>query len=188
MTASPSERDATLVVELVTEELPPKALRMLGAAFAETLAAELASRKVLDDASVVTPYATPRRLAVSITHVRPVAPDREVIDKLMPRSVAEDASGRPTTALARRLDKIGRGHLISGYPDAWDGTDHLYVEGDGNAATVYLRSVAKGQALERALQDALDEAIRRLPIQKVMRYPTHGSYYNDAAFVRPAHR
>jgi glycyl-tRNA synthetase beta chain len=186
--APSSDSSATLVVELVTEELPPRALKTLGAAFADALVAELASRNVLGDSSVATPYATPRRLAVAITHVRAVAPDSEVVDKLMPRSVAEDASGKATTALQRRLDKIGRGHLAAGYPDAWHGPDHLYVEGEGKAGTVYLRSLAKGQPLDRALQDALDEAIRRLPIQKVMRYPARGRYYNDVAFVRPAHR
>ena len=179
---------ATLVVELVTEELPPKALKALGAAFADTLAAELAARNVLDESAAATPYATPRRLAVAITHVRAVAPDREVVDKLMPRSVAEDPSGKATTALLRRLEKVGRGAMAAGFPDAWDGPDHLYVEGEGKAATVYLRSLAKGRSLEHALQEALDEAIRRLPIQKVMRYPARGSYYNDVAFVRPAHR
>jgi glycyl-tRNA synthetase beta chain len=106
----------------------------------------------------------------------------------MPRSVAEDASGKPTIALQRRLDKLGRGHLAGGYPDVWDGPDHLYVATDGKTDTVYLRSLAKGQSLERALQEALDFAIERLPIPKVMRYPARGGYYNDVAFVRPAHR
>ena len=59
---------------------------------------------------------------------------------------------------------------------------------DGKAEQVWLRTLAAGQPLERALQEALDEAIVRLPIPKVMRYPAVGSYYNDVAFVRPAHR
>src|SRR4029079_11966659 len=63
-----------------------------------------------------------------------------------------------------------------------------YVASDGKADYVYLRSLAKGQSLERALQEALDETIERLPIPKVMRYPAQGSYYNDVAFIRPAHR
>jgi glycyl-tRNA synthetase beta chain len=179
---------ATLVVEIVTEELPPKSLKALGSAFADTLTAELRRRNMLDDSSQATPYTTPRRLAVAITHVRAVAKDAEVVDKLMPRSVAEDASGKPTIALQRRLDKLGRGHLAGGYPDVWDGPDHLYVATDGKTDTVYLRSLAKGQSLERALQEALDFAIERLPIPKVMRYPARGGYYNDVAFVRPAHR
>ena len=179
---------ATLVVEIVTEELPPKSLKALGSAFADTLTAELRQRNMLDNSSQATPYTTPRRLAVAITHVRTVATDAEVVDKLMPRSVAEDASGKPTIALQRRLHKFGRGHLAGGYPDAWDGPDHLYVATDGKTDTVYLRSLAKGQSLESALQEALDVAIERLPIPKVMRYPARGGYYNDVAFVRPAHR
>ena len=178
----------TLLVELVTEELPPKALKALGAAFADTLHAELRRRALLTDASVTTPYATPRRLGVTMTHVRGVAPDAEIIDKLMPRSVGEDASGKPTLALQRRLDKIGRGHLASRYPDAWDGPDHLYVEADGKIDQIWLRRLAPGQSLERALQESLDEAIARLPIPKVMRYAAAGSYYNNVEFVRPAHR
>ena len=71
---------ATLVVEIVTEELPPKSLKALGASFADTLYAELRRRNLLADAAAATPYATPRRLAVAITHVRAVAPDAEVVD------------------------------------------------------------------------------------------------------------
>jgi glycyl-tRNA synthetase beta chain len=182
------ERQATLVVELVTEELPPKALKSLGTAFADALVAKLAERKVLTPASAVTPYATPRRLAVTISAVRAVAPDAEIVEKLMPRSVAEDASGQPSVALRRRLEKAGRGALAADYPDAWSGPDHLYVASDGKADYAWLRTLAAGQPLERALQEALAEAIARLPIPKLMRYPAAGSYYNDVAFVRPAHR
>jgi glycyl-tRNA synthetase beta chain len=178
----------TLLVELVTEELPPKALKTLGEAFATALTTELAQSNVLTDESAVTSYATPRRLAVTIAGVRSIAPDSEVVQKLMPRSVAEDANGKPTAALERRLGKIGRAHLARGYPDAWDGPDHLYVGSDGKADQVWLRQLAAGQPLVRALQDALETAIARLPIPKVMRYPAPGSYYNDVEFVRPAHR
>jgi glycyl-tRNA synthetase beta chain len=106
----------------------------------------------------------------------------------MPRSVAEDAGGKPTVALERRLQKLGRSRLVGGYPDAWDGPDHLYVATDGKADHVFLRTLAVGQPLERALQEALDAAIERLPIPKTMRYAAPGHYYNDVAFVRPAHR
>ena len=75
---------APLVVELCTEELPPKALRRLGSAFAEAVAAGLHQRGLVDDGAVTTGYATPRRLAVSIDRVRAAAPDREVVQKLMP--------------------------------------------------------------------------------------------------------
>jgi glycyl-tRNA synthetase beta chain len=179
---------ATLVVEIVTEELPPKSLKALGASFADTLYAELRRRNLLADAAAATPYATPRRLAVAITHVRAVAPDAEVVDKLMPAKVALDAQGQPSLALQRKLASLGRAHLATSSLDAVDGADAVHVASDGKADYVYLRSLAKGQPLSRALQEALDVAIERLPIPKVMHYPARGGYYNDVAFVRPAHR
>ncbi len=79
----------TLVVELLTEELPPKALPRLGEAFAAGIEAGLRERGFLDQTSRATSYATPRRLAVAITHVRPVdAGLPRAIDKLMPAKVA----------------------------------------------------------------------------------------------------
>ena len=144
---------ATLVVELVTEELPPKALKTLGAAFAETLVAQLRARAMLSADSTITPFATPRRLAVAITSVRSVAPDAEVVDKLMPAKVAFDANGQPTNALNKKLAALGRAHLATAAPDASDGPDHRYTKSDGKADYVWLRSLEKGKTLESALQE-----------------------------------
>jgi glycyl-tRNA synthetase beta chain len=178
----------TLLVELVTEELPPKALKALGEAFAATLAAELARHDVLDAQSVTTPFATPRRLAVLVSGVRGTAPDAEAVDRLMPAKVARDAQGAPTQALRRKLASLGRPDLgDAGFADSAAG-DRLYVASDGKADYVYLRRLVPGAALAQALQAALDTAIARLPIPKVMRYAAPGSYYNDTEFVRPAHR
>ena len=179
---------ATLVVELFTEELPPKALKRLGEAFAEGIVAGLAERGFRTEASVVRPFATPRRLAVAITDVRETSPDQPVLRKLMPMSVAYDASGKPTVALQRKLDALGRGHLTSLGPNAVDGPDSLTTESDGKVDAVFLRSIAKGSPLQSGLQAALEETLERLRIPKVMSYSSHGAYYNDAKFVRPAHR
>ena len=97
------ERRATLTVELLTEELPPKALKLLGEAFAEGILDGLRDRGFLQAASTKTPYATPRRLAVKVTHVLAVSPDQPFTQKLMPASVALDADDRPTAALRKRL-------------------------------------------------------------------------------------
>ena len=175
----------SLTVELLTEELPPKALARLGAAFAEILFAGLSSRGLLLPTSAKTSYATPRRLAVKITDVLPVAPDSEVIDKLMPAKVAFAANGEPTEALRKKLSALGRAHLATAGQDARDGTDHRYTASDGKADYVYLRSLAKGQPLERGLEEALDEAITGLPIPKVMTYQLGNG--ESVKFVRPAH-
>ena len=179
---------ATLLVELVTEELPPKALRRLSEAFAEALTAGLRHRALLSADSTTTAFATPRRLAATITRVLGAAADAEAIDKLMPAKVAFGPDGEPTEALRKKLAALGRGHLATRAPEASDGPDRRYTASDGKADYVYLRSLAKGQPLRRGLQEALDEAIEKLPIPKVMSYATQGNYYNSAKFVRPAHR
>jgi glycyl-tRNA synthetase beta chain len=182
------ERQATLVVEIVVEELPPKALKSLGTAFADTLVAELRRRNVLTEASVATPYATPRRLAVAVTGVRSAAADAVAIDRLMPATIARDAPGAPSEALRKKLSSLGRGHIAAFDVDTADSEDRLYVSSDGKAEYAYLRRLVQGMPLERALRESLDVAIARLPVPKLMRYPAAGSYYNDVEFVRPAHR
>jgi len=181
---SQTSKTATLLVELVVEELPPKALKNLGEAFARSLADRLRDLAFLSEQSAAVGYATPRRIAVSISQVRSVAPDAAVDEKLMPAKVARDN----LEALRKKLAPLRREHLATATLDARDGPDHLYVAPDGKADYVYLRRLAKGQSLERGLQDAVDEAIQRLPIPKVMSYAHRDGYYNDVKFVRPAHR
>ena len=181
MRAAPS-----LTVELLTEELPPKALKRLSEAFAESIVDGLRDRGLLQAASTKTPYATPRRLAVKITHVLPVAPDQPFTQKLMPASVALDAAGRPTAALRKRLQALGREKLADLWPDAIDGPDRLTREPDGKADAMFLNSVARGTPLQQGLQAALDSAIANLPIPKVMTYQRANGV--SVKFVRPAHR
>jgi glycyl-tRNA synthetase beta chain len=179
---------ATLVVELVTEELPPKALKALGEAFAGAIERQLRSDHFLTPDSVVESYATPRRLAVRITRTLGVAPDQPVEEKLLPRKVAFDGNGTPTIAYRKKLASIGRTDLADMPLPAQRGADRLYVQSDGKADYVYLKSLAKGGALQVGLESALEAAIEGLPIPKVMAYAGAGGYFNDVKFVRPAHR
>jgi glycyl-tRNA synthetase beta chain len=179
---------ATLVVELFTEELPPRALQALGEAFAAGVIEGLTDRGFLTAASAIARYATPRRLAVSITHVVATSPDERITQKLMPAAVALDAAGRPTVALLRKLAALGRAHLAERWPDATDGPERLTREPDGKADAVFLHSIAKGSPLRDGLQAALDRTLEKLPIPKVMSYAGGNGYYNDVRFVRPAHR
>ena len=176
---------ATLLVELFTEELPPKALRRLGEAFAVAIDQGLRSRALLAPASVATSYATPRRLAVSITGVLALAPDADVVDKLMPAKVAWGPDGEPTAALTKKLAALGRAHLATAARGASDGPDRLQVAADGKADYVYLHSRAKGGSIQVGLQAALDDALANLPIPKVMSYQRADG--STVKFVRPAH-
>jgi len=169
---------ATLLVELLTEELPPKGLKRLSEAFAQSVHDALRKRDFVGANGVASVFATPRRLAVTITDVLATAPDKAFKEKLLPVSVAFDASGKPTPALLGKLKARQLLHLDPAM---------LAREHDGKVEVLYYADVAKGGPLATALQSALDEAISALPIAKVMSYAGAGGYYNDRKFVRPAH-
>ncbi len=166
-----------LLVELLVEELPPKALSALGASFANTLASGLKEQGLAPADTVVTPYASPRRLAVHVTGVLPRAADRPVAQKLMPASVGLDAAGQPTPALIKKLAALGLD------PQA---VQKLRRDGDGKAETLFIDTVAAGAQLADGLQSALHEAIAKLPIPKVMSYQLDDGW-TTVKFVRPAH-
>ena len=177
---------ATLTVELFTEELPPKGLKALGAAFADGLVDGLRDRGLLERGSAATPYATPRRLAVTITHVLPVSPDQPFTQKLMPAAVALDAQGRPTAPLRKRLAALEREYLADRWPDRFDARERLARESDGKADAIFIYAVAQGTPLADGLQAALDDTIAKLPIAKAMTYQRADG--TTVKFVRPAHR
>ena len=169
---------ATLLVELVTEELPPKALKALGEAFASGIFEHLRRTNLHDGAAGdLTSFASPRRLAVSIANVRGVAPARPFMQRILPVNVALDAEGRPTPALQAKLAAL-----------KLDGADALKRVRDGKLEMLVYEGVAPGVTLAQGLQNALQDAIEKLPIPKVMSYAHDGGYYNDVKFVRPAHR
>ncbi len=174
-----------LLVELCTEELPPKALKKLGEAFAAGIAAGLRQRGLLDRDDC-TVYATPRRLAVLFAAVLDKGADRPVEEKLMPLAVARGADGKASPALEKKLAATGRTALARLFPDGRDGADAFVVKKEGKAEFVYLQTLALGQPLARALEEALAEAIEKLPIPKVMTYQLADGI-TTVKFVRPAH-
>ena len=166
----------TLLIELLTEELPPKALAKLGAAFADGIVKGLKSRDFLEDDSVATAYATPRRLAVAITKVRAVSPDKSIREKVLPVSVALDAAGNGTPPLAKKLAALGFPNLT---------VAELERAQDGKAESFFYTYTAAGSALQAGLQTALEESVAKLPIPKVMSYQRPDGA--TVQFVRPAH-
>lgn len=165
-----------LLVELFTEELPPKALKALGEAFAQGIAEGLQARGFLTPDSRREWFATPRRLAVSISAVLPKSPDKPAREKVLPVSVAVDASGNPTQALTKKLATMGFPHLS---------LSDLERAPDGKTESLFHHYVAAGSPLAAGLQAALEDAIAKLPIPKVMRYQTPAG--EPVQFVRPVH-
>jgi glycyl-tRNA synthetase beta chain len=166
-----------LVVELLTEELPPKALKRLGEEFAQTLVARLAAEGFVADATRYENFATPRRLGVSIPAVAERSPDQPFKQKVLPVSVAFAADGKPTPALEKKLASLGLDSAA---------VASMTRERDGKADALFHTGVRPGKPLAEGLQSALDDAIAKLPIPKVMSYAASG-YFNDQKFVRPAH-
>lgn len=166
-----------LLVELQTEELPPKALQSMSEAFSAGLHKVLADHQLSTELSRVSSYATPRRLATIITAVRGQAEDQPFAEKLMPVKIAFTESGAPSEALLKRLEAKGLGHLSA---------DQLHVESDGKQDFVFAKGLATGATLEQGLQEALDYTITHLPIPKVMRYQLADGV-TSVRFVRPAH-
>jgi len=171
-----------LLVELFVEELPPKALKKLGDAFAGVLAQSLKDQGLAPADAAVAPFASPRRLGVHVTGVLAQAADKPVSQKLMPVTVGLGADGQPTPALLKRLAALGAdASAVAG----------LRRAPDGKAEALFYDSIAPGVALAAGLQKALDEAIARLPIPKVMTYQLESGCdlpgWSSVQFVRPAH-
>ena len=168
---------SNLLVELFVEELPPKALKKLGESFASVLFETLKTQGLNSDASVFTSFATPRRLAAHITAVAAKAADKQVAQKLMPASVGLDANGNATPALVKKLQALGADESA---------VAKLRKENDGKADVLFLDATQTGASLAEGLQKALDEALEKLPIPKVMTYQINDGW-DSVNFVRPAH-
>jgi len=166
-----------LLVELFVEELPPKALKKLGEAFAGTLSESLKAQGLVAADAVDTPYASPRRLAAHITGVAGQAADKPVSQKLMPVSVGLTADGQATPALLKKLGALGLDASV---------VAQLKREGEGKAETLFFDSMVKGATLADGLQKAIEDALARLPIPKVMTYQLADGW-STVNFVRPAH-
>ncbi len=160
----------TVLIELRTEELPPKSLKALSEAFAEAVFSALKGQEFTSADSVCTPYATPRRLALTITGVAGRQPDR-VLEKKGPAVAgAVDAAGKPTKALEGFMRAAGVTF------------DQLHRIADGKGEYFVARREKKGEDLAVHLAEIVAQALKKLPIAKVMRW---GDFEHQ--FVRPVH-
>jgi glycyl-tRNA synthetase beta chain len=175
-----------LLVELFVEELPPKALNKLGNAFASVLCEQLKAQGLAGADSAWTAFASPRRLAAHVTGVLAQAADKALQQKLMPVSVGLDASGQATPALLKKLQALG-----ADVSDSAAAVAALKQAPDGKAQALFYDSLVKGASLAAGLQKALDEALTKLPIPKVMQYQLETDCelpgWSSVNFVRPAH-
>ena len=159
----------TLLLELLTEELPPKALPKLAASLSESVRGELAARGLLTADSTVLTYASPRRLAVQLSGVLAEQPE-QTVERRGPAVATAFKDGQPTPALAgfARSCGVNPEQLDKGH----DGKQDVFV----------FRSVKPGLPLAAHLNEILPQAFKKLPAPKVMRWGA-----GEAQFVRPVH-
>jgi glycyl-tRNA synthetase beta chain len=163
-----------LLIELFTEELPPKALARMGESFARTIVDGLRGSGLAPADGGFDWFATPRRLAVLVDAVGARADERTVEIKGPSVAVGLDAAGQPTVALRKWAEKQGAA------------IEALSQRSDGKQACFWFESRAPGATLAQAVPELIEQAIARLPIPKTMQYQLADGH-TTVSFVRPAH-
>ncbi|MDO4641990.1 MAG: glycine--tRNA ligase subunit beta [Neisseria sp.] len=159
----------TLLIELLTEELPPKALDNLGKHLAASVAEGLEKAQLTEGTAQYTAYASPRRLAVQVKNVKPEQADQHVVKK-GPAVANALKDGVPTKALEGFARSCGAA------------VADLKVVNDGKQDVYAYEYTQQGKSLSELLEDILNQSVKKLPIPKVMRW---GS--STHTFVRPVH-
>ena len=154
--------EATLLVELLTEELPPKSLGLLGKAFAEQLVSEVVKNRLKPRDPQTKIFATPRRLAALIEDVQETG------------AASENPIEGPVSSNLKAVEGFARKHGVS--------VDSLERRPTLKGEIVVAHVKIPGVQLAAVLPDMVEKALKKLPIPKVMRW---GS--GDAQFVRPVH-
>jgi glycyl-tRNA synthetase beta chain len=159
---------ADFLVEIGTEELPPKVLRQLCDSFAEGITSRLSAEQL--QFSEVTIYGAPRRLAVLVKDLETQTPDQDVVSWGPPAKVAFDNDGNPTRAAEAFAKKNGiELAALSGL-----------VENDGQQDKLCARRTTVGSPTETLLGDIINQSLTALPIPKPMRWGK-----SRQEFVRP---
>ena len=158
----------TLLIELLTEELPPKALEKLSTSFADDVFAALREQSLAGQDSVCTPYATPRRLALTVTNVVAQQADRMIERKGPAVSAARDTDGKVSKALEGFMRSAGVVY------------EQLKLVDDGKAEYYAVSIEQKGKPLDAYLPEMVAQALKKLPIPKLMRWGD-----SEHQFVRP---
>ncbi|HVE44502.1 MAG TPA: glycine--tRNA ligase subunit beta [Gammaproteobacteria bacterium] len=156
------------LIEIQTEELPPKSLIKMAKAFSEELSQRLTKAQLAFDG--IKYFATPRRLAVRINELAATQPDQEIERKGPALSAAYDASGKPTKA----CEGFARGAGIA--------VTDLIVLKSAQGEWVGVREKVKGQSIQVLLPPLVEQALAALPMQKRMRWGN-----KEIQFIRPVH-
>ncbi|GGY88216.1 glycine--tRNA ligase beta subunit [Cellvibrio zantedeschiae] len=159
---------ADFLVELGTEELPPKALKNLMTSFVESIEANLKAEEL--SFTSIKPFAAPRRLAVLVEGLASETPSKSLTVWGPPAAIAFDKEGQPTKAAIAFAEKNGIA------------ASELKTESDGKAEKLVARINTQGKKTVELLEGVVSDALAKLPIAKRMKW---GAKREE--FVRPVH-
>jgi glycyl-tRNA synthetase beta chain len=166
-----------LLIELLTEELPPKSQKQLGIAFAKNIKEFLVKHHLANEISEDLIFSTPRRIGLHLKNVKDEADNENVSIKLMPASVGFDVSEKPTDALLKKLHAIGLNEeSLSG----------IVKKNENNTEILYINKNVDGVKLKDIIAECISSSLAHLPIKKMMSYQLSDGW-TTVNFVRPAH-
>ena len=164
----------TLLIEFITEELPPISLKELGGKFGQLITEGLQEQNLIkhDDMRV---FSTPRRLGVKILNVAEKSENQKKLIKLMPAKIGFNEQSEPTQALLKKLQSLN---------ETDEAISRIKKEDEKSQQILYLEKDIAGINLEDILSEIINNCINQLPIKKMMSYQLEDGW-TSVNFVRP---
>ena len=163
-----------LLIEFVTEELPPNSLKELGEKFGQLISQGLQEQNFIENADTIV-YATPRRLGVKILNVAEKSKDEKKLIKLMPTKIGFDENNKPTQALLKKLKSLN---------ESAEAVQKVIKKTEKNQEILFIEREIYGKTLEEVLSEIIKNSINKLPIKKMMSYQLEDGW-TSVNFVRP---
>ena len=163
-----------LLIELLTEELPPSSQKELGLKFSEFIAKELLAKNLIDSINLSF-YSTPRRIGARINLVKEQAKTQNKLVKLMPSRIGFDENKKPTQALIKKLNSLG---------ESYKNLENIVQKKERDEKVLFLQKEFVGEKLENELAEIITKSLNQLPIKKMMTYQLNDGW-TTVNFVRP---
>ena len=164
----------TLLIEFITEELPPMSLKELGEKFGQLIAEGLQKQNLIKNHEIRV-FSTPRRLGVKILNVAEKSENQKKLIKLMPDKIGFDEESVATKALMKKLQSLN---------ETDEAISRIKKEDESGQKILYLEKDIEGINLENILSEIIDNCINHLPIKKMMSYQLEDGW-TSVNFVRP---
>ena len=164
----------TLLIEFITEELPPISLKELGEKFGQLITEGLQEQNLIkhDDMRI---FSTPRRLGVKILNVAEKSENQKKLIKLMPAKIGFNEQSEATQALLKKLQSLN---------ETDEAISRIKKEDEKGQQILYLEKDIAGINLEDILSEIINNCINQLPIKKMMSYQLEDGW-TSVNFIRP---